>query len=484
MNPADRASAYDRVARYVSLRTGLALPANRRPFIEAGIARAIVAARATSTDDYLDRLAASEHVFDDLIAEMTVGETYFFRDPDHFEFIRQEVLPDIRRRRGIAHVLRAWSAGCASGEEAYSLAILLGEERMDRTASILATDISRAVLAKARKGVYGEWSLRCPRPGLERHFSRQGNRFVLAEPIRRAVTFEYQNLAADDVAGCAGNAPAMDLVLCRNVLIYIEPERIPAIAQRLFASLAEGGWLITGPSDPLLSSHAPFDVALTPAGVFYRRAAPASPAIEAGERRTSAPPIAAPIESIAAIETDSPPAAPAADPSPPIDLPALGREAFAKGDYARVLHLLSAHGGDVASGELQVLSLANLGLAAEAERTAAAAAAGDPLTAERHLLHAITLMSLRRYEDAMAAARRAIYLRPDFPVAHLILGSVLQRIGAIEGARRAFRNSRALASAQPDHAVVACSGGEPASSFAAAASAQLALLDQLQAGTP
>jgi chemotaxis protein methyltransferase CheR len=446
MTPGNRLSAYDRISHYVSLRTGLALPPNRRPFIEAGLTRAIASARLETIDDYAELLAKSDRVPDELIAEITVGETYFFRDPDHFDFIRREIIPELRRRRGREYPFRAWSAGCASGEEPYSLAILFEEERIVDSSHILATDISRAALAKAQTGIYGEWSLRKPRPGLFDHYFRgRDGRFVLADRIRRRVTFAHLNLAADDYLGDLAGANRMDLILCRNVLIYIEPNRIAAVAERLYAALVEGGWLITGPSDPLLSSYAPFDVEVTPAGVFCRRAAPI--ATEVRELHVE-------IESAPDVALDEAPDA-GSMPSLPVDPLPLAREAFRKGDYAKVTHLLHECRPEIQADELRILSLANLGLAKEAERAAADAAASEPLVADRHILHAITLLSLRRYEDAIAATKRAIYLKSSLALAHHILGTILRCVGANAEATQAFRNSRVLASAQPAAAQLA-----------------------------
>src|SRR4051812_1125694 len=153
--------------------------------------------RAGSADAvrYHELIAADPAALDDLIVELTVGETYFLREPGQFEFIRREVLPEVRRRKGADAVIRAWSAGCASGEEAYSLAILFEQEGLASQTHILATDISRAALAKARQSVYSSWSLRGEGARIaEGYLSPRGDRFVLDERIRRRVSFEYLNL--------------------------------------------------------------------------------------------------------------------------------------------------------------------------------------------------------------------------------------------------------------------------------------------------
>ncbi len=155
--------AFESIATVLCRRTGLSFSPSRRQGAEQGIRRAMRRAGVADLEAYAKQLETQESVLDDLIVELTVGETYFFREPDQFAFLRREVLPALRARvteRLPGSIIRAWSAGCASGEEAYSLAMLFDSEGLARHASVLATDISQAALAKARQGVYRGWSLR------------------------------------------------------------------------------------------------------------------------------------------------------------------------------------------------------------------------------------------------------------------------------------------------------------------------------------
>ena len=152
--------AFEAVADLLVRRTGLVFGPTRRDGAEAGMRRAMGRAGVREPERYRDLLEADADALDDLVVELTVGETYFFREPAQFQFLRREVLPDLRLRHGPGAAVRAWSAACASGEEAYSLAILLVEEGAGPHSHLLATDISRAALAKARRAVYGAWSLR------------------------------------------------------------------------------------------------------------------------------------------------------------------------------------------------------------------------------------------------------------------------------------------------------------------------------------
>src|SRR4051812_45918439 len=176
--------AFQAVADLVGRRAGLAFEPPRRADAELGIRRAMARAGIGDPARYRARIGRDEALLDDLIGELTVGETYFFREPAQFRFLRAEVLPEIRRRRGAGHLLRAWSAGCATGEEAYSLAMTFAAAGLGNSARVLATDISRAALAGARRASYGAWSLRGEAAELARPFLRRdGGRFVVVESI-------------------------------------------------------------------------------------------------------------------------------------------------------------------------------------------------------------------------------------------------------------------------------------------------------------
>ena len=144
--------AYEAVADLLRARAGLTFPDGRRDSAEVGIRRAMARAGVTNPERYRELIARDSDALDDLLVELTVGETYFFREPGQFAFIRREVLPDLARRCGGDTWVRAWSAGCASGEEPYSLAILFEEEGVGQRNFLLATDVSRTALAKSAPG--------------------------------------------------------------------------------------------------------------------------------------------------------------------------------------------------------------------------------------------------------------------------------------------------------------------------------------------
>ncbi len=473
--------AYGDIARLVAMRTGLAFVPARLPGAEAGMRRAMARAQISDLRRYHSLVHADATALDDLLIELTVGETYFFRDPAHFDFIRNEVVPEVRGRRGASHVLRAWSAGCASGEEAYSLAILFAEAGLSDHVRLHATDISRTALGKARAASYERWSLRGEGAAAATTYLQPvAERFEVDPRIRLLVTIDYLNLALDTYPSLASGIWAMDLILCRNVLIYFDADTVAHVARRLFASLAEGGWLITGPSDPPLGNAAPFDTVVTDAGVFYRR--PGATPMRLSVPVPAMPPAPRPPLPASATTPDE-----ALDrrgrrmPPTPQTGPEAIRAALARGEYPRVVELTRDMEDDADAGALRVRALANLD-PREAERACAAAVERHPLSPELQFLWGALLLDLGRDEDAANALRRVLYLDRSSAAAHFALAAIMRRQGDVEHARRGYRNARDLCAAFPADAVLPLTDGEPAARLAEAAEVELALLGAPRVG--
>jgi len=465
--------------------TGLAFPESRREVLAGGVARGMRRAGTLDPSAYLERLRADPAELDALVAEITVGETYFFRDPEQFRVIREEILPALLRDH-TRRPLRVWSAGCASGEEPYTLAIVLREVGAGSAAQIVGTDISRPALAAARRADYGRWSLRTTAPDIgARYFERVGTRFVLAPAIRRLVEFRYLNLAADSFPSLASGVWGLDLILCRNVLIYFDTDTVRQVAGRLVGALAPDGWLVLGASDPPLAGLAACDVVVTAAGLAYRRAE------QGNVHRIIAPARAdgAPVAPVSRLEPLAVPAPAPLEPAVPSE-PAAGRaglreiedavRAYEARDYtgAAVAARRVIHGGngDPAAWVTLVRSLANTGDLESAGRACAAALERHRMSAEIAYLHGVLLAEAGRLRQAADALRRALYLDRELVVAHLALAAVLAREGDVGGARRALRNATRALGPAPGMEAVPASDGAPAARLAAAARAHLSLL--------
>ena len=495
-----RHRGYVAVLDLVSARAGL-LPPSCPPSAMEGIDRAM--ARAGLANDfatYLLRLEQEAPTFDDLIVELTVGETYFFRNPEHFDFVRQEVLPDLETRRGPEHTVRGWSAGCASGEEPYSLAVLLMKEGYGSRMQVRGTDVSRAALSRCEVASYGEWSLRGPWTEQMRPYLRaQGKRYTLAPEVRDHVRFDYLNLADNTWPSHAQGVWSLDIIFCRNVLIYFNRHTIEEVARRLYASLAEGGFLITGPSDPPLMGLAPFETLVTEWGIVYHRpdadrplqrpvfhspiqvVPPSVPAAAALPPPPPPPPLPPPPLPLPPPAPEPPPPSLRAPPAEP-PAPAAGsgldeaRSALARGDWREAARLASALPGDPDAVGVAIRALANFDAPA-AVRACGEASARHPLAAEPRYLESVVLLGLGRLSESERAARQALYLEPGLAVAHLMLGHILRRQGDTAGARRSFNTAATLCATLPPEQPVPLADGERADRLVKVAREELERLE-------
>ena len=288
---------------FISGSLGLYFPKDRRRELERGL-RSVAPEFGFEDPEAFTRWLISSTLSKSqigvLAGHLTVGETYFFRDKKYFAILEEKILPElIELRRTTGKYLRIWSAGCCTGEEPYSLAILLDKilgDTKDWNITILATDINPTFLRKASKGIYGKWSFRdTPEWVRERYFTKtKQNHFELLPKIRKRVSFTCHNLVQNAYPSSLTHTNALDLILCRNVLMYLTPDYQGYVAGKLFQCLVEGGWLITGPSETTdaLSSQI---ISVNFQGLtFYRKQETRGPAIEDGrstiEKRSSSIP--------------------------------------------------------------------------------------------------------------------------------------------------------------------------------------------------
>jgi len=196
--------------------------------------------------------------FDQIYDLVTTNETYFFREPTQLAAFTEEIVPDILTRKPVKKV-RIWSAGCSSGEEPYSIAMLLREAGWYEKAAfeIFASDINQAVLAKARRGQYRENAFRATEPSLrERYFTREAdNSWRISDEIRNRISFGRLNLYDESRVSLLGH---LDVVFCRNVIIYFDDASKRIVVTNFYNRLAEGGYLLLGHSESLISLSTQF----------------------------------------------------------------------------------------------------------------------------------------------------------------------------------------------------------------------------------
>lgn len=392
---------------------------------------------------YLDRLAdplLGEAEWIALEAEITIGETFFFRYAEQFAALRGTILPEILGRRAPSRGLRIWSAGCASGAEPYSLAILLrrilGEELAEWRAYLLGTDLNEAVLQMARAGRYSRWALRgVPAEEVERDFLPQpGGRDWLLRPEHRAmVRFERHNL----LSLLDGTSPLQinefDLILCRNVLIYFHPDTVVRIVRALAERLAEGGWLLLGHAEPNPAFAEFLEVVNLAGTVAYRRPAAALRPPEAAPPPPPPPPPSGPPPPPRVLPSWPPPprrAVPPPPPPPPAPPGAAARE-------------------DAEVALRRVRQLADAGDLPAARAACETVLAQQPIRPAPHYYKGLIARGLGQPGEAERAFRDALYLKGDFPMAHYQLGLLLLDEGRQMAGRRALATAARLARELP-----------------------------------
>ena len=196
--------------------------------------------------------------FDQIFDLVTTNETYFFREPAQLQAFTEEIIPDVLSRKTVRKV-RIWSAGCSSGEEPYSLAMLLQESGWyDQAAfEIFASDINQQVLGKARRGVYRENAFRATPPHLrEKYFTREGeSTWRVKDEIRNRISFGRLNLYDEGRVSLLGH---LDVVFCRNVIIYFDDASKRVVVTNFYNRLSDGGYLLLGHSESLISLSTQF----------------------------------------------------------------------------------------------------------------------------------------------------------------------------------------------------------------------------------
>jgi chemotaxis protein methyltransferase CheR len=239
------------------------------------------AARRMSQNEYLNRLSVRDWPEETtvLAERLSITETYFFRHGDQFRALAERVLPERIEARAGQRVLRLLSVGCSSGEEAYSLAIAARRARPgpDWIVSVLGVDANPEMLRRAGQAVYSDWALReTPADIRARWFRRSGDGFEVVPEVAALVQFAEHNVA-DPVAPRVWQPGRYDVILCRNLLMYLTPPTVAGLVRRIADSLAPGGALFLGHTDSLGSAPAGFTVESFGGTVFYRRIVPAPP---------------------------------------------------------------------------------------------------------------------------------------------------------------------------------------------------------------
>lgn len=408
---------------------------------------------------YLERLEGSAPGPGELGAlaeELTVAETYFFRHLDQFRAVAEVALPDRMGHRAAQRALSLLSAGCASGEEAYSLAILCRDlASQGWQVSIRGVDVNPAALTRARAACYSPWALReTPAEVQARWFRPNGRQFCVDPAVRAAVHFEERNLVQDDTQ--LWQTGAHDIVFCRNVLMYLGPEHARRLVAGITRSLLPGGYLFLGHAETLRGLSHDFHLRHTHDTFYYQR----KDVIEAAGAHSAGPASCQPAAGAAPLDLGwtatwietvqrasdrirdlaGPPARPAASPAPAraglgATLELLERERFSEAlDSMRGLPAESARDPDALL--LRAVLLTHSGKLDAAETVCGELLALDDLDAGAHYLLALCREGAGDRKGAIEHDQAAAYLDPGFAMPRLHLGLLARRGRDRETARR------------------------------------------------
>lgn len=451
MRPTLPSLLLSQLSEFVAAQMGLYFPQERWGDLERGITAAAPDFNfpdGESCAHWLLSAPLTRHMNEVLASHLSVGETYFFREKQSLGILEEHILPMLlQSRRQNERRLRIWSAGCCTGEEAYTIAILLDRlipDIKEWNITILATDFNPKFLRKAAQGMYGEWSFRDAPVWLRERYFAQGKdgRFEILPRIRKMVTFSYLNFADDVYPSLLNNTSAMDVIFCRNVLMYFTAQRAKQVTGNFHRALVDGGWMIVSPteaSNTLLSSFTPVEF---PGAFLYRKMENVESQVRnlklrVGERQVPQ----------SFWETEAvPPLVPIAQTEPVV--------AAAYIRVAQADQLLPPQPDERETPSRMARSCANQGQLSEALEWCEKAITVDKMNPLHHYLLGTILQEQGQHDIAIRSLMRALYLDPDFVLAHFALGNMHQSQGRYREAQRYFGNVLALLHKHPQDEIL------------------------------
>ena len=278
------------LAGLLEARTGQQLTMSRRWRIETALASLLRERGIVSLDELITILVMGKEpsLSQKVVEALLNNETYFFRDRAPFDVLQRHALPDLARRREKTKRLRIWSAGCSTGQEVYSLAMLFAEQPENWrgwTVDILGTDVSTSCIDRARNGSYTQFEVQ---RGLGinqmiKWFEECADGWRAVEALRKPVRFQVHNLLEP-----APHPGDFDIVLCRNVLLYLSPEKKTLAFERIAGAMAEDGWLMLGAGETVIGQTTKLGADINTRGLYRLVGDGARVEKRSADRRTAA----------------------------------------------------------------------------------------------------------------------------------------------------------------------------------------------------
>lgn len=458
------------VCEIIASRMGLHFPVERWDMLRHNLTLAGVEFGFQHLNEFTQWLLTTDlnnKQIDILASYLTISETFFWRETPVFSAITDFVLPElIASKKDGGKNIRIWSAGCSSGEEAYSLAIALHKaipDIKDWNVTILATDINPKALEKAASGIYSKWSFRnCPSWLKANYFNNLGEgKYEIIPEIKEMVTFSKLNLVEDIFPSVVNNTQKMDIIFCRNVLMYFTDEWIRKISQNLSHSLTKDGWFVVSScelSSQVFINFTPIDYS----GAFlYRK----------GQKNFST---SKKTSSLLFVRDEPSPVVTDLFISPNSELyltilnsdmgiitpTELSIVTTTEPDSATAPDSTSEIVSDIEPAtDLNIRQLANQGHLPEALLLCDEGIEEDKFSTGLYFLRASILQELDKTSEAIASLKQAIYLDPNFIMAHFALGNLFIRQRQPKNAKRYFNNVLDLLSTFNDEDILVESEG-------------------------
>ncbi len=473
----------------VARRLGLYFDDGKMDYLADALRQQIEATGCPCAASYIDRLVTGgRNEVRTLAGLLTVTETYFLRNPDHFDALAEVVLPE--RTRDGRHSLRILSAGCASGEEAYSLAMTVRDRGArwftPSQVQIHGVDINPTMIERALRARYSRWSLRgAPDEIRARYFRADGQDFVLDEAVRSMVTFAERNLIEDGPA--LWQRESYDVIFCRNVIMYWPMSTACLVIAHIAQALAEGGFLFLGHAETLRGISQDFHLRHTHGTFYYQRREAVAPRAGAAVPFTPpALPAALPIgpfhamvesteswveaiqrasDRIADLARDPVGALPVQVPAARRPLDDLGRavDLLRAERFRDALDLLHALPPEVQDDPdallLRAVLMTNAGDLDDAEALCWKVLARDELNASAHYLVALCREHAGDRPGALEHDQTAVYLDAGFAMPRLHLGLLAKRSGDLPAARRELAQAQVLLASEDASRILLLGGG-------------------------
>ncbi len=446
--------------RFILARTGIIIQHHQYDNLRNAVSSACKRFGYASAFEYLAKLEQDANPpceLEFLISAITVRESYFFRDQYQIDFIRDTWLPDIMPKKLSGEKrLRIWSAGCSGGEEVYTIAILLMEALQDVhiwNISLLGTDINSVVLSEAASGIYKDWAFRAtPKHIQDKYFVKKDSAFFLNPNVRKMAQFKYLNLNEETFSHDLDTMYPFDMILCRNVFIYLGHRTVQGILKKFVSLLSPDGVLILGASD-LVETNIPGLELHRHQNMFYYRHRQEVFTPQKDVR----PAVGSPIEDKypqkrTQEKTPLPKKTASTTPAPKPQKKPTAREEVITMDKNGLWHEIpvfvdaytAGHGEDAFLTGMKAKALAGLGNLAAAVDLCNHSIELDKTCKYCYYIKATILIEMGKLEDAQHALRKAIYLDHHFFEAHFHLGQLLVRFHKYNAGLKSLRNALEL----------------------------------------